>query len=237
MKRALLVGAALWAVAGRGRADSLETSGVGVFERAHEVTVRVAGNVAFLEVTRRFENTARLDDEVTLTIELPASAAVTGLRVGRPGGWHTAVLLDSEAAQERYDNLTGDDASAPAGTPALMSLSGDSVRLQLFRVPAQGDLQIAYSVVAPLAREAGQRQLVFPAGSQPRVLAPRFVRAPLWMFRLLVATMRMLPRFRNWSPAMVERMNRDMVFDHAEAVRDLGFAPRAFVLKREDLPG
>jgi len=178
MKRALLVGAALWAVAGRGRADSLETSGVGVFERAHEVTVRVAGNVAFLEVTRRFENTARLDDEVTLTIELPASAAVTGLRVGRPGGWHTAVLLDSEAAQERYDNLTGDDASAPAGTPALMSLSGDSVRLQLFRVPAQGDLQIAYSVVAPLARDAGQRQLVFPAGSQPRVLAPRFVRAP-----------------------------------------------------------
>jgi nucleoside-diphosphate-sugar epimerase len=68
-------------------------------------------------------------------------------------------------------------------------------------------------------------------------MRPRFVRAPLWMFRLLVATMRMLPRFRNWSPAMVERMNRDMVFDHAEAVRDLGFAPRAFVLKREDLPG
>lgn len=178
MKRALLVGAALWAMAGRGRADSLETLGVGVFERAHEVTVRVAGNVAFLEVTRRLENTARLDDEVTLSIDLPEAAAVTGLRVGRPGAWHTAVLLGSEAAQERYDALTGDDASAPAGTPALMSLRGDRVALELFRVPARGEVQVAYSVIAPLQRVAGQRQLVFPAEVQQRVLAPRFVQAP-----------------------------------------------------------
>ena len=178
MKRALLVGAALWAMAGRGRADSLETLGVGVFERAHDITVRVAGNVAFLEVTRRFENTAHLDDEVTLAIDLPDDAAVTGLRVGQPGAWHTAVLLDSEAAQERYDNLTGDDASAPAGTPALMSQRGDAVTLQLFRVPAQGDVQVAYSVVAPLQRVAGQRELVYPAGAQQRVSPPRFVKAP-----------------------------------------------------------
>jgi nucleoside-diphosphate-sugar epimerase len=65
---------------------------------------------------------------------------------------------------------------------------------------------------------------------------PRFVRSPLWVFRLLVAMMRVLPRFRNWSPAMVERMNRDMVFDHSEATQELGFAPRGFILKVEDLP-
>lgn len=65
---------------------------------------------------------------------------------------------------------------------------------------------------------------------------PRFVRAPLWMFRLVVTLMQVLPRYRNWSAAMAERMNRDMVFDHSEAARELGFSPRAFVLKREDLP-
>ncbi|MCC6997578.1 MAG: hypothetical protein IT370_23375 [Deltaproteobacteria bacterium] len=178
MKRALLVGAALWAMAGRGRADSLKTLGVGVIEREHEVTVRVAGNVSFLEVTRHFENGARLDDEVTLAIDLPAGAAVTGLRVGRPGAWHSAVLLDEAAAKQRYLDLTGDDASAPAGTPALMSLRGETVTLELFRVPAQGDVQVAYSVIAPLARVDGRRQLVFPVEAQPRLLAPRFANVP-----------------------------------------------------------
>lgn len=63
---------------------------------------------------------------------------------------------------------------------------------------------------------------------------PRFVRVPLWMFRLLIAGLRILPRFRFWSPAMAERMNRDMVFDHSEAANDLGFSPRPFRLTRED---
>ena len=65
---------------------------------------------------------------------------------------------------------------------------------------------------------------------------PFFVRAPLSLFRFAVATMRLMPRFRNWSPAMAERMNRDMVFDHSEAERELGFTPRAFILRAEDLP-
>jgi len=44
-----------------------------------------------------------------------------------------------------------------------------------------------------------------------------------------------LRRYRQWSTAMAERMNRDMVFDHAEATRDLNFKPRAFVLSPEDV--
>jgi nucleoside-diphosphate-sugar epimerase len=59
---------------------------------------------------------------------------------------------------------------------------------------------------------------------------PHFLAVPLWTFRLAVAFLRFLPRFRKWSPAMAERMNRNLVFDHAEAARDLGFKPRAFVL-------
>lgn len=65
---------------------------------------------------------------------------------------------------------------------------------------------------------------------------PRLLTVPLWVFRLAVATLRCLPRYRQWSAAMAERMNRDLVFDHAEAVRDLGFNPRAFMPAAEDLP-
>ncbi len=63
---------------------------------------------------------------------------------------------------------------------------------------------------------------------------PRLLTVPLWMFRLAVAVLRCFPRYRNWSAAMAERMNRNLVFDHAEAVRDLGFAPRAFKLTAND---
>ena len=63
----------------------------------------------------------------------------------------------------------------------------------------------------------------------------RLPTVPLWAFRLAVAILRCLRRYRKWSTAMAERMNRDMVFDHTEAARDLDFKPRAFVLSAEDV--
>lgn len=65
---------------------------------------------------------------------------------------------------------------------------------------------------------------------------PRLLTVPLWAFRLAVSMLRCLPRYRQWSTAMAERMNRDLVFDHTDAVRDLDFKPRGFVLTAEDLP-
>lgn len=64
----------------------------------------------------------------------------------------------------------------------------------------------------------------------------RLVTVPLWTFRLAAAILRLLPRYRHWSAAMAERMNRDLVFDHADAERDLGFKPRGFALTAEDVP-
>lgn len=58
---------------------------------------------------------------------------------------------------------------------------------------------------------------------------------PLWMFRLALRLLRVVPRFRHWSPAMAERMNQDMVFDHGEATRDLCFAPKPFLPTKEDV--
>jgi hypothetical protein len=45
-----------------------------------------------------------------------------------------------------------------------------------------------------------------------------------------------MPRYRDWSVAMVERMSEDLVFDNAAAKRDLGFSPSAFRLTATDLP-
>lgn len=65
---------------------------------------------------------------------------------------------------------------------------------------------------------------------------PHLVTVPRRLFRLAVMALRLLPRYRNWTTEMVERMNRDLVFDHGDAARDLGFSPRPFRLVREDLP-
>lgn len=61
-------------------------------------------------------------------------------------------------------------------------------------------------------------------------MRPRFLTVPLWTFSIAVFFVRFIPRYRTWSPAMAERMNRDMAFDHSEAARDLGFEPRKFDL-------
>ena len=73
---------------------------------------------------------------------------------------------------------------------------------------------------------------VFAALRRPQ----RLVTLPLAVFRLAIALLRLIPRYRNWSPAMAARMEKDLVFDHSEAARDLGFSPRPFLLTRQDLP-
>lgn len=72
---------------------------------------------------------------------------------------------------------------------------------------------------------------VFAALDRSPILVP----VPLSAFRIAVALLRCLPRYRQWSSSMATRMNKDMVFDHHEASVDLAFQPRAFVLSSEDV--
>ena len=66
--------------------------------------------------------------------------------------------------------------------------------------------------------------------------SPRLVTIPRWLFRLAVTTVNLIPRYRHWTMEMAERMNRDLVFDHAEAARDLGYSPGLFQLLSHDMP-
>lgn len=65
---------------------------------------------------------------------------------------------------------------------------------------------------------------------------PRLIHVPLGFFRLAAAMLRLFPRYRHLMSQMAERMNVDLVFDHADAARDLNFQPRKFQLSSNDLP-
>lgn len=57
---------------------------------------------------------------------------------------------------------------------------------------------------------------------------PRILPLPLVAYRAAIRAARLHPRFRNLSPDVADRMDRDLVFDFSEAVRDLKFHPRGF---------
>ncbi len=65
---------------------------------------------------------------------------------------------------------------------------------------------------------------------------PRFIYLPRWGFRFVLIGLRLFTRFQHWSVAMVDRMDRDLLFEHQDAAAELGFSPRPFLLKQQDLP-
>lgn len=66
-------------------------------------------------------------------------------------------------------------------------------------------------------------------------LKPRFLPINLSLFSFALLFLRRIPRYKKWNADMVLRMNRDMVFDHDDAARDFGFAPRQFALTEQDV--
>jgi nucleoside-diphosphate-sugar epimerase len=57
---------------------------------------------------------------------------------------------------------------------------------------------------------------------------PVFVKIPVIAVRFAVMLLRLHPRFGHITPDMAKRMESDLVFDHSEAARDFGYAPRKF---------
>lgn len=64
---------------------------------------------------------------------------------------------------------------------------------------------------------------------------PRLITTPQWLFSVALAFLHLWPRYHHWTIAMAERMNHDLVFDHADAKRDFGYTPRTFRLDAGDL--
>lgn len=110
------------------------------------------------------------------------------------------------------------------------------------RAPVHAD-DVAQACVAALAADAARNRAytlsggeiltyrdmvmrIFTAtGSKPRVVA-----TPLWLMETL-ASAAALAGFRGINAELMRRMNRDQAFDHADAARDLAYAPRGFMPK------
>jgi uncharacterized protein YbjT (DUF2867 family) len=105
-----------------------------------------------------------------------------------------------------------------------------SACLAALRAPAAANRAYNISGGSSLAYKQMAAQVFATLGRPVRLL-----QVPLWTFGLALAALRCLPRYRHWSAAMAERMNRDLVFDHGDAARDFAFAPRLFALTKEDL--
>lgn len=57
----------------------------------------------------------------------------------------------------------------------------------------------------------------------------RIVPIPQNLFKLLLSLLNWLPMFKYISPAMIERMNQDLCFDHHAAQHDFNYQPRLFL--------
>lgn len=57
----------------------------------------------------------------------------------------------------------------------------------------------------------------------------RFVRIPVALFAAALHLLSFIPRYRDFNVAMAQRMNEDLVYDHAAATRDFAYQPRRFI--------
>lgn len=60
-------------------------------------------------------------------------------------------------------------------------------------------------------------------------LAPRMIRLPIAVWRAIIIFARQIPAYRHLDMAMINRADRDMVFDHSTATHGFGFQPRKFL--------
>ena len=56
----------------------------------------------------------------------------------------------------------------------------------------------------------------------------RVIGVPRPVLRMAFRLVSVLPRYRQVTPSMVDRMDDDLIVDHSAAQRDFGYAPRAF---------
>ncbi len=65
---------------------------------------------------------------------------------------------------------------------------------------------------------------------------PVFIPLPRWIFAFGIRALHSLSWFRNLSLTMVDRMSKDMVFEHGDVRDDFKVYPRSFTLEEKDLP-
>jgi hypothetical protein len=144
-------------------ADRLQsTTDQPLVEVSHTVDIRLDAGVATYVVQRQFKNAGKLADQAVLTIDLPAGAAATGLRIRAKSKWYDAELLDSEQAAERYRELTGIGQWDPKDPALLFWVSQQQLILQVFPIMPGTTSTVEYTLTVPTRYVGGEYWLTYP---------------------------------------------------------------------------
>lgn len=151
-------------------ADSFENlRGGDVSEQSHAVRVTLGDGFAQYRVRRSIRNDGDFTDQIGLSINLPAGAAVDGLRVRSRGAWHAGILMKADDASARYGELTDTDREASDGEPlatrppVLLEWEGTgSVSVSAFPVAVGESVTFEYMLLAPTCWGNGRQYLQYP---------------------------------------------------------------------------
>ncbi|HEY3449989.1 MAG TPA: proprotein convertase P-domain-containing protein [Myxococcales bacterium] len=145
------------------RADVLvATRGQPLVEVSHSVDLRVADGVATYTVRRVFSNPGTVADQVELEIDLPYGAAATGLRIRARDRWYPGELMEREAAEKLYREMTGFGPHAPKDPALLAWMWADKLSLQVFPVMPGSVSTVEYTLTAPTRYEGGRYHVCYP---------------------------------------------------------------------------
>ncbi|MDF1561954.1 MAG: VWA domain-containing protein [Deltaproteobacteria bacterium] len=143
----------------RAAADRLSGSRFELSEVAHRIEVTLHRGHAHLRVRRTVANPGGKSDQALLSLELPEGAVATALRTKGKDRWFEGELMEAEAAAEKYRELTGIGGAYPKD-PALLSWRDQrNLLLQVFPVPAHGQLTFEYELELPTPYEEGRYRL------------------------------------------------------------------------------
>lgn len=120
-------------------------------------------------------------------------------------------------------------------SPLLPLVAGGSARRQPIHCEDVARVMLSAATYSGPIREfiiAGPRALsyrqILEAICQQQGMTRRYLSLPVWLLKTAVAVIRLLPGMRALRPAMIERLQQDMVFPIEPARQELEFSPREF---------
>ena len=131
------------------------------------VEVAIVDRLARTTVRYDVINPSATADEAEITIDAPAGAVATGLRVSTGGRWLDGRLLDAEDARARYQRFVEAPFVAARGPALLEGGVHAPLRLTVLFVPARGRVTVEYQLEAPVCYAHGRWLGALPGAAEP----------------------------------------------------------------------
>jgi subtilisin-like proprotein convertase family protein len=122
-------------------------------------------------VQRVFTNAGTIEEEASLDIDLPVEAVATGLRIKSGDIWFSGDLMDREAAEKLYIELTGRGIFEPKDPALLFWERLGVLHLQVFPIAPGKSSTVEYTLTVPTEYVGGQYHVSYPQKTNANNLA------------------------------------------------------------------